>query len=774
MIYQTDIDFTLTYIVKKIIRRAVSDGRYLINVKVVDFTGYPKKTGFPTELSAFGFFGTISVNDTFKSTASFIADPRYGYRFSLKGTPERVFPSSEKEVAKYLSSHINGLGLKTATDIAKEVGPSAITKIPEHPDCLDGIPGLKGKKKANVIAWCQDNLYCEQVLLYMHEHSVPLDIARSMYDRFGKLAITKLNENPYSIYESGNIPFKYAEQIASNLGRPWNDQNRLQGAIRAAIDNRIDSHGDTCVLGDQIMKISEHYLMNSKHYDPAICCLKPGQIFSAEKYKDAINTLTDAGELIPYTVNENGCDETYYYRKQTLQAEKTCANKIHKMLTEQPVIQATKHQIDRYLNKIHKDLAPEQMAGVIMAATNKFSVLTGGPGTGKTYTMKALIDTLKYFKKNIKIVQAAPTAKAASKMREATGLDADTLHAVFHMTPIDFGKENKFILDADFLIVDESSMIGIDLFSEVLSHIGERTCVLMVGDPAQLPSISCGTVLQSLCECGTVPVTELSVIHRQSEQSTIVYNAHLIRTGNPKKIDQIKICNPQTGANKDFVFLSTNNEDQISNKIVNIVKILTQKKHVPIAQILVLTPVHATTCGTDILNSLLQDQLNPLSPDEPKYTATNLKIFHRGDRVMNTRNFKINTSENELPRKVKNGDVGYVIDVIDETSVEVKFDDEEDTVVFNKNHIDYLELAYAMTIHKSQGSEADCVIMPFSSNPIHRNMLNRPIIYTAITRSRSHFYGVGSFDAFISGCKCKNDDDKRLSLFSRFLRKNVG
>lgn len=781
MIYELNKDFTLTYTVKKIISRA-SSGRYIIDIKVVKFEGYPKKTCFPREMVAFGAFGTINVNDTFKSTACFIENPTRGYCFNLKGTPTRIFPSTEKEVSKYLSSHINGLGKKTADDIARIVGPSAITKIPAHPECLDAVPGLKGKKKAHIIAWCQDNIYCEQVMLYMMQHGVPLEFARSLYDKFGKLAIAKLQENPYAIYESGTISFRYAEKIASNLQFPWNHENRLLCAIRAAIDDRIDSHGDTCILESQIMSVSERYLKRSSFYDATVDCYQPGVVFPGNRYKRAIQTLTEAGELIPYTRVENGKQQKYYYRKKTFHAETNAAEKVIGMVHGKPVIQSTKNQITKYLTATHPDLAAEQIGGVIMAATHKFSVLTGGPGTGKTYTMKALIDTLQHFRSAIKIVQAAPTAKAAAKMREATGMDADTLHATFHMTAVDYGQENKFILDADYLIIDESSMIGIELFADILSHISDKTCILMVGDPAQLPSISCGTVLQSLCESGTVPVTELSVIHRQSQNSTIVTNAHLIRSGDPKQLKKLEKYNSRTKEHADFVFFNRKNEDEIAQSVVDIVEKLVTKHKVPVEQIMVLTPVHVTACGTDVLNSMLQGLLNPTSDDAPQCAVSELKVFHKGDRVMNTRNFKLKRKDRP-PVKVKNGDIGYVVGIGDaDSSVDVQFDNSDEVITFKKGNLENLELAYAMTVHKSQGSEAECVVMPFVDNAKHKGMLNRSLIYTALTRAKTHFYGVGVWDVFVRGCADNNQnyspddavDSKRLSLFTQFLQGKNG
>lgn len=771
--FNTEVSFTLEYKVTKIVCR-LHDGSYRLGVKVISFDGYPKKAGFPREFDAIGTYPIICIGDTFKSTAR-IAESKYGYFFQLHSPHEQVLPSSEKEVAKYLSSHIRGLGAKCAQDIVHILGPSAITKIPESPECLNQLPNITKRKKEAIVEWCRNNIYCEKVLLYLQQHNVPLDIAKSLYDRYGTLTISKLNENPYAAYESGNIPFRFAEHLAFNLGFLWSDKNRLQCAVRAAIDDRIDSHGDTCVLKDKVIQIAEHYIAKSPYYlIEDGCCRNEAYIFEPKEYEDAIQHLLDTGELIKYARSKENGGNVYYYRKATYHQETVAAERVVKMIQRRPPISTSKKQILRYLDAQHHSLVQDQSDAVIMVATHGVSVLTGGPGTGKTFAVQAIVDTLRHFRPTIRIVQVAPTAKAAAKMREMTGLDSNTVHSVFKLGVDNMKLDPDFILEADMVIVDESSMIGAQLFELMLQRLSSDCSMLLVGDPAQLPSVDCGDVLRGLCMSKVVPMTELKTIHRQSLQSTIVRNAHRIRSGEASQLSQLELHTD------DFHFKEIQKEDEVSDFIVDTVAELVLKRHVMLDDILVLTPVHATLCGTDVLNTRLQELLTPYREGDPEYVVNEMRSFRVHDRVVNTRNFTTKDVD-EKKLRVKNGDIG-VITSISETTMDVFFECMDTTVTYQKSEIQYLDLAYVMTVHKSQGSEADYVIVPFVKTPKFLTMMKRPLIYTAITRAKKHFIGAGNPQVLINGCNSKmsleekrsslrTNDDIRTSLFSVFLRK---
>lgn len=776
MYYQTDVVFTLTYTIKKIYPR-FSSGAYPVDIKVVSFEGYPKKTGFPKEYHGVGFFPVIHVGDTYKSKTRFHMHPQNGYSFRFLDTPEEILPSTEKEVAKYFEKHIVGLGKVGSRKIVEALGCSAITMIAEDSTCLERVDGLKKKQKDSIAEWCKNNINCEDVILYLYQNEIPLEMARSIYDRYGDLTIAKLNENPYAIYESGNIPFRYAEKMASNIGLKWDDSNRLLCAVRAAIDERIDMNGDTCILNTNVISIAENYIAHSRFYDATVCRRSPEMIFSKEEYENSIEKLINDNELVKYQRSASNGGNLYYYRKQTYFDETVAADIVISMEHRNPAISTSPSQIKRFLESQNSSLAEEQIDAVVMAVTHGFSILTGGPGTGKTFTMKAVVTVLKAFKPNIKIVQAAPTAKAASRMREMTGIDSDTIHSVFKIGYGNTTSEKEFILDADFIIIDESSMIGSSLFVTMLKRLSEKACILIVGDPAQLPSVDCGDVLNSLCISKVVPMTELKMIHRQANESGIVTNAHKIRSKDAEQIKSISFSDY-----RDFQCLTARNDEIAADMIVDKVQEL-RNHRVLLEDILVLTPVHATACGTDMLNERLQAILNPYTEGDPEYFVDETKVFHIGDRVMNTQNFKITDSDGKN-KKIKNGEVGYITS-IDSAVIEVTFDNSDEPVQFTKGKIDYLDLAYAMTIHKSQGSEADYVITPCISNWKHQHMLSNQLIYTALTRAKKGFICVGTKENFINGCLPKNQSlqdkrnairsnttDVRTSLFSIFLRKS--
>lgn len=780
MIFKTDVEFTLTYTVKKIISRLPS-GAYLLDVKVKSFEGYPKKAGFPKQMEAIGYFSLVNKGDTFKQSVRFSDSERFGYRFNLLGVPEVILPATSKEVAKYLKEHIRGLGEKGAKAIAEKLGPSAITYIPEHPDSLEDIPNINKKTKEAVVDWCTKNAYCEAVITYLYQQGVPVDTAKALYERFGTLTINQINDRPYSLYEAGTMPFRYTEQIAKNLGFSWDCEERLLCAIRAAMDDRIESHGDSCVLKDNIIDIAETYLSRSKNYDYFSCREDSQSVFSEKRYKGAIKKLVDIGEIVEVRRRSKNRTNIYCYRKATYFCEKDAAKRVIELLQRKPPIEASATTIRDYLKETHEGLADEQVEGIITAATHGFSVLTGGPGTGKTFTMKALVETLKHFKPSIRIIQAAPTSKAASRMREMTGVESDTIHSTFKIGTSDgiHNGDEDFILDADFVIIDESSMIGSELFDKMLNKVSDSVRFLFVGDSAQLPSIEYGDVLHSLVmsKLTGVPRIELKRVHRQSQNSMVVTNAHIIRNQN---IDEI--LNMQF-RKKDFELIEAKSETDACDVVVNVVKKLFERR-VLLDDILVLTPVHRTLCGTDALNSRLREMLNVDAKDGKKcYAVDDTKVFYEGDRVINTRNFTVLNEDGEKI-KVRNGDKGYIVGITDKT-IDVEREDEGDIITFTRGKIDYLDLAYAVTVHKSQGSEAEYVILPCLNSRTHQRMLTRALLYTAVTRTKRKFICIGTKDAFVNACLpdtrtleeqragIANDPDKRLTLLSVFLVDNA-
>lgn len=773
MIYNTDIKFTLTFTVKKV-HEKLSNGSYPFELKVNSFEGYPKKTGFPKEMHAYGKFPVINVGDTYRSQVKFNFNATYGYSFSILGNPEIILPSTDKEVAKCLEKHIKGLGKITSNKIVEILGCSAISMIAKDPQCLDQVDFLRKRQKERIVKYCQENVLYESVLLYIYQHKIPLYMTRYIYEQYGNFSFAVLNDNPYLIYTPGYIPFSYAEKIASNLGMKWDDPKRVLCAIKAAIDNLTDSHGDTCIREDDLIETVERFVKNSKNYDSNRYCFDQQRIFSNSLYEQAIKSLLDTSELIKYEHNTNNKTDVYYYRKNTYIDESFSAEKVVEMIDRKPVISTSLSQIRNYLLSQDFQLDEEQINAIEMAAMNGISILTGGPGTGKTYTMKSIVNVIQTFKPDAKILQVAPTAKAASRMREMTGLDSDTIHSAFKIGyKKRFDKESK--IETDLVIVDEASMIGTSLFADMLRRISDHTCLLIVGDSAQLPSVDCGDVLNSLYKSGVVPMTELKNVHRQKNQGELVLNAHRIRSRNTQKINQIRFNN------SDFQCIEAETPEEVAEEIIDKVQELVDRG-VDLDEILILSPLHNGACGTDMLNERLQFLLNYSEEGDPEYVLDYSMVYHIGDKVMNTQNFKIFDDEGNI-RKIKNGDVGYITDITDQ-SIEVMFNNSDEPVNFTGNRIRFLDLAYAMTIHKSQGSEAKYVIMPCISNWWPDFISSNRLIYTAVTRAKKEFICVGTEYDFIQRCKCgicerkdasnhieNQQSDNRMTLFSELLKK---
>lgn len=777
--YNTNVEITLIYKVKKVKRR-FSNGAYLLSVQTISQEG-AKKTTFPSELDLIGFFKVVKKSDQFKSTnVHFAQSQRFGLHFVVYGDTKTLLPETSSAIASWLQAHVTGLGKTSATKIAVALGASTIRLIAENPEVLEQKElNLPLKKRNAIIEVCQNNLAYEDVVLMLREHDIPTYIAEALYDKYGKLAPSRLRENPYSLYDPDVLPFRYAEKCALHFGMSWNMHDRLMAAVRAAMDERFNRFGDTCVEKNNLEKLVEYYLARSSFYleDDMMSINQDGYVFSHQEHQQAIKELLDAGELVAYEYNK----DIYYYRKVTYHAETDAAQRVIAISRRKPIVTASKTQIERFLRSISDSIVEEQIEGVINAVGHGFAILTGGPGTGKTFTVKAVVDTIHHFNPDARIVQAAPTAKAAAKMRESSGMDADTIHALFKIGVGDqpTGAQEEYILDADYLIVDESSMIGIELFDQMLSHVAGNTKILLVGDPVQLPSISCGLVLRSLIESKTVPVAELSQIHRQAMTSTIVRNAHKIRNYNDDG-NQEQDFNLETykwgaddHAHTDFIFYTKSTDADIAEEIVHLMDEINHRKQIPLSDIMVLTPLHSTLCGTVYLNQRLQELLNPHADADLHYVKNVSVSFYIDDRVINTSNFKLTKKDKETGEKhvtkVKNGDIGTVIDIQPDKSVTVKFDSIAKPIVFSTSRIQQLDLAYAMTVHKSQGSEAKYVLMPFSTSRQHVYMLNKPLIYTAITRAKDHFIGIGNWDILCKGCT-KAEPYKRTTLFAEFLK----
>lgn len=437
-----------------------------------------------------------------------------------------------------------------------------------------------------------------------------------------------------------------------------------------------------------------------------------------------------------------------------------------------------------------RNLSEGQMNAIEMVLRNQFCIITGGPGTGKTYVLKSILDVIREFSPKTTFALMSPTAKAASRMREVTGEDASTMHSIMHLRP-GYDGDVTALIDADIVFVDEASMIDTDLFWQLLRHVSEKTRIVLIGDFGQLPSVNYGDVLHQLLISPLIPQVILDHIFRQqgSDTAGIVDNAARIRSHDKNKIRKIgadeekgfsfiDLTGKQTPSKKRKKKLESEGvaeeksvamEKKTADTIVQKVKELLSSG-VSLDDIMVLTPVHETGCGTIALNNSLQDAINPVSKKAIAFRKQfrNYEVeFHVGDRVIHTRNDK--------KLGVKNGDIGYVKDVYEWNNtvyMKVKYPGLEDLVTYSPKNCEEISLAYAITVHKSQGSEAAYVLMPFINSATHVQMLTNKLIYTALTRAKKEFIGVGDLDQMKTGCMNLRENC-RVSLLSDMISGKV-
>lgn len=747
MAYKTNETFDIKFTVKKILKR-FDDGKKFVRINKITSNSY---VGIlPREIDATGYFYNISEGDVFEAEGNFYLD-QTGYHILLTNTPKLKLPSNVKEFARVIERNTKTISKNTAIRIVDSLGINIIDIINENPNCLDHVSHLKQTQKEELINWCQDSRFINDLYIYIDSIGLPAKLGTKIYEKFGRSAIYKMETNPYYLSNDGDISFHIADRIAYKSDKVlWDDHKRLLAAVLAFMKYKIDSTGSTVVKRDNFFEELNAYILKFGSY--GIDAIgkderKQSEGFSVNEISLAINLLINKKQFVDIVQD----DIHYVGIKKTYEEEKKLSTFVKNKVKTSSSLSLSKDMISSFLNENNISLSNLQREAVEMALNNPISILTGGPGTGKTYTINAIVKVVEKFFPFKRISLLAPTGKAASRMREVTGKEAKTIHSALNISVYNKTVKKEFVMDGDFIIIDEASMISESLMLQVLGHIKKDATVLLVGDSNQLPSVAPGNVLFDFIHSNIITTIELNEIFRQSSTSDIVINAHKIKN----KETDIVLNKGQTK------FLSCENEYETEDMVLKTIQTLCKDKKVLIEDILCLTPVHATTVGTDALNRSIQEMLNPRRDDEPVLTINEQLEFRIGDRVIHT----VNNSS----LGVKNGDLGTIID-IDLTRTKpkmvVKMDNYEEDVVYNNGTIKQLELAYALTVHKSQGSEASYVIMPFVNSPSHKNMLNNQLIYTALTRAKHQFIGIGSSELLKKGILKENLKQRETGLLS--------
>ena len=624
-------------------------------------------------------------------------DKRYGSQFVCQSW-EEVMPATVYGIEKYLGSGlVKGIGPKFAQLIVRQFGLETIDVIETDIERLYEVPGI-GKKRVEKIreSW-EKQKDIKNVMLFLQGYGVSTAYAAKIYRQYGKESIDKVKENPYRLADDiWGIGFKTADSIASKMGYEKNDLRRCKSGVIYTL-NQLANEGHVYAEEEQLVKAALELLEADKApIREALCNMVQTEDLKLED---------EAIYLPPFYFSEVGT-----------------TNRLLALLREsEQDIFAKEIDVQVLSKETGVEYDEVQLQAIEEAIRSKVMVLTGGPGTGKTTTTQGIIAALKHM--GLRILLAAPTGRAAKRMSEATGMEAKTIHRLLEFNPKDGYKRNEENpLKGDALIVDECSMIDIILMNNLMKAIPASMRVVFVGDIDQLPSVGAGNVLRDIIDSKRIPVIRLTRIFRQAQESRIVMSAHAINKG--------VFPDTSNGKHTDFFFIQQEDPEQAVDTIVKLVKErLPNAYKRPTSDIQVLTPMQRGVVGAANLNMALQTVLNPgqVSLNRSGYS------FRQGDRVMQLRN--------NYDKEVFNGDLGYIerVDMEDRTLF-VCFDGR--TVEYDVSELDELTLAYATTIHKSQGSEYPIVVMPVLMT--HYVMLQRNLIYTGITRAKKICVLVGT------------------------------
>ena len=688
------------------------------------------------ELTCVGTFQALSEGETICGKGRYTEHPSYGQQFSICSY-ETVVPQDAFAIERYLGSGaIKGIGAALAARIVRKFGDDTLRIIEEEPERLAEVKGISERKAREIAEQVEEKADMRKAMMFLQKYGISQTLGVKIYQQYKQDMYRILKENPYKMAEDINgIGFKMADEIASRIG------------IHTDSDYRIRS-GLLYIL---LLATGEGHV-----YLPKKLLLERAQQLLGVQADYMEKHLTDLAIDRKIVIKEIETDHTekqqVVYASQYYQIELHTAQMLHELnvkdTAEEGVLQEKIKQIQR-AEKI--DLDEKQQEAIKEAVRNGLMVITGGPGTGKTTTINAII---RYFEmEGLDIYLAAPTGRAAKRMTEATGYEAKTIHRLLELTGIPeessarvhFERNAQNPLEADVIIIDEMSMVDIFLMHALLSAVVTGTRLILVGDVNQLPSVGPGSVLKDIIRSGEFPVVELTKIFRQASQSDIVVNAHKINQGIPVVLDNKSM---------DFFFLKRYD----ANVIISVVITLIQKKLPKFVDaqpydIQVLTPMRKGLLGVERLNGILQQYLNPPEKEKKEKEHGN-GLFREGDKVMQIKNnYQIEWEVRGLygiPVEkgvgVFNGDTGILreINTFAET-VTVEFD-ERRFVEYSFKQLDELELAYAITIHKAQGSEYPAVIIPLLGGP--KMLMNRNLLYTAVTRARRCVALVGDEKTF--------------------------
>lgn len=704
---------------------------------------------FDGKATIVGYAPLINVGETVKVEGEWIYHPNYGEQLEITNI-WTVTPSTVNGIEKYLSSGlIPHIGPKTAKRIVDRFGLDTLDIIQYNPEKLKEIEGIGDKKLKKIVEAFEEQGEIRDIMVFLQQYDITPNYSIRIYKKYGKDTIKIISQNPYKLSEDiFGIGFKTADKIAQKMGIDKNSPYRIEGGIRYTL-MKYAGAGHSYVPKNELIQST-------------------AQLLELEEYlvEGSLQDLAIKGTIHISTID----DQVLIYYTPFHVAENNVSRKIVEISRVE--LKELDIDLDKAIKAIEGEegiqFAEKQIEAIKESVEDGIVVITGGPGTGKTTTINAII---KIFEdQGLKVHLSAPTGRAAKRMTETTGREAKTIHRLLEYSFMEedmaFGLNEDSPLDTDLLIIDEASMIDILLMNNLLKAIMPGTRLILVGDVDQLPSVGAGNVLKDIIESGVVKVVELDEIFRQAEESMIVVNAHRINKGEYPYLNR---------KGKDFYFIRETNPKIIADTVVELCKDRLPNYYGidPLKDIQVLSPMKKGDIGINVLNKQLQEALNPKGFGK-KEKILGDELFRVGDKVMQIKNNYSTEWEiikdgvlQEKGEGVFNGDLGFILDIDDEDRVmKILFDDEKE-VEYSFNQLDELKLSYATTVHKSQGSEFEVVVMPIYWGP--PMLLTRNLLYTAITRAKRLVVLVGE-EKYLKSMIRNNRIAKRYSSLDYKIR----
>lgn len=705
-------------IIKSIIYRNEENGYTVLSLQTSD-----------SPITCTGIMPFFNENDQVIVEGELIYHDKYGEQINVESARIKK-PSGKKAIISYLSSgNIESIGKKTAELIYEKFGDKSIDVVFNENEKLLSIQGIGKKKLEKIKESSIEARDSREALLYLQGLNISFNLSNKIYKAYGDNTISIVKTNPYKLSEDiSGIGFVMADNIAMNMQMKNDSKFRISAAISYILKNDAEMSGSCALKKEDLLNKTFDLIKVDKN--------KINEQINEDLLKSKIQII------------KIGEDE-FVYDREIYKAEKSCAINLSRLQNE-------KYIFDVKINEDFDAFSKEQEIAIKEAFNNMLLVITGGPGTGKTTIIKAICNILN--ENNLKFNLAAPTGRAAKRMQESTENVAFTIHRLIGIKPEspipEFNEENT--LDCDYVILDEASMIDIKLMDKLLKALSSKTALILVGDHNQLPSVGAGNVLKDILDTD-IKAVKLKKIFRQAKESNIVVNAHKINDGLYPILNQ---------KNKDFFFINSNSKN-FQNDLLDLVKnrLPNYYKLDPINDIQILAPSKKSLWGIVNINDLCQKELNK----NPNSIKINNRIFKLGDKVMQVRNnYELESlNPDNFDDGVYNGDIGRIIDIDKNMeSLKVEFYD-GNIVSYKKEDIKDLDLSYAITIHKSQGSEFDCVLIPMM--PASFMLLNRNLLYTAITRAKKLVILLGE-KKILKQMVRNNNESKRLTNLSFWIK----